>query len=630
MRKKRLTTLILIILLATGKDVFAEVGVGGTRSVFTLGAGSRAISLGGAFSAIGDDPSVIYYNPAGLKLNKYTGIMVNHIQLFSDFSGANYDFVGAVYPTLLSGAFGIGIMTTGTGGIRAFDEFSNELGEISYRESQGLLAYAFDIPFELLGKFTLGTSIKVLNQSIGDYSDTGTGMDVGVLYRLSYLKGFVLGCNIQDIVGAETKLVSISERVDRTMMFGVGYSYEFQNGSALIASAQVDMPERADNDLRFGIEYDLKNIISFRVGFDSEQITAGIGFSWQEYTADYGYFSRDEAGSSHPFSISVNLGESIERKREALAARRREEEEGYLKQVLSDRLKSHLQKAKSLRKNGELEKAYDEFKIALEYDPSDVEASRLISVLEDEIIKKQQQEIKSVEKQVLIKRHFKLGLKYYGNNEYLLSRGEWNSLLEIDPDNENAKGYIKKIEEKLSKQIDRHRKKAIDFEEAGKLAAALDEWNMIKALNPKHKEAEEGAQRLKDRLRAMSVKFDSARIKLTTIDLFEKALNNFSTGDYSKAEEQLGRVLKIQPDHKEALKLLDRARRRITPLKNEEKEQIRKLYIDGMKHFTQRKYKSAIEVWNKILKIDPDNESIKKNIEEAGKRLEIINSGEKD
>jgi cytochrome c-type biogenesis protein CcmH/NrfG len=131
-------------------------------------------------------------------------------------------------------------------------------------------------------------------------------------------------------------------------------------------------------------------------------------------------------------------------------------------------------------------------------------------------------------------------------------------------------------------------------------------------------------------LQALSVNFDSAKIKLTTIDLFEKALNNFSKGDYSKAAEQLERVLEIQPDHKEARKLLDRARRRLTPLKKKEKEQIRKLYIDGMKYFTQRKYSSAIEVWNKILKIDPDNESIKKNIEEAEKRLEIINSGEKD
>ncbi len=608
----------------------AEVGTGGTRSVFTLGAGSRAISLGGAFAAVGDDPSVIYYNPAGLKSNKSTGIMANHIQLFSDFSGSTYDFVGAVYPTLSAGAFGIGIMTTGTDGIREFDRYSRELGEISYRESQGILAYAFDLPYELFGRFTFGTSLKLLNQSIGDYSDTGAGMDLGLLYRFSYMRGFVIGCNIQDIMGAETKLVSISEKVDRTMMFGAGYTYEFKDGSSLMAAAQMDIPERADNDIRFGIEYNLKDVASFRVGFDSEQITAGIGFSWQGYTADYGYFSREEAGSSHPVSISINVGESVDRRREKAEERRKAEEQEYLKKVIDRRFKNHLEKAKSLRKKGELAKAYDEFKIVLEYDPSNGEASRMLAELEDELIRQQQKEIESAEKQVLIERHFKLGLRYYRNNEYLLSKEEWNSLLEIDPDNKEALEYIGRIEEKLSSQIAQHRERAIEYENSGKFAEAMDEWNIIKTLDPENKEAEKGSERLKSKLKAVSINLDSTRMKLKAIDIFEKALNDFSMGNYHEAAEKLKRVLEINPDHREAGKLLDRTRRRLVPLAKKEKDQIRKLYIRGMEYFTQREYRSAIEVWNKILKIDPENESIKKNIKEAQDRIEMINSGKND
>ena len=66
----------------------AQDGSGGTRSVFSIGAGSRAIALGGAFSAIGDDASVLYYNPAALRLCRYPGVVLNHIQLFSGFSDA--------------------------------------------------------------------------------------------------------------------------------------------------------------------------------------------------------------------------------------------------------------------------------------------------------------------------------------------------------------------------------------------------------------------------------------------------------------------------------------------------------------------------------------------------------------
>ncbi len=114
--KKLITALSIAgVLIAPGVSA-AQEGTGGTRSVFSIGAGSRAIAMGGAFSAIGDDASVLYYNPAALRLCRYPGAVANHIQLFSGFSDATYDFVGVVYPTISAGSIGLGVMTAGTGG----------------------------------------------------------------------------------------------------------------------------------------------------------------------------------------------------------------------------------------------------------------------------------------------------------------------------------------------------------------------------------------------------------------------------------------------------------------------------------------------------------------------------------
>jgi cytochrome c-type biogenesis protein CcmH/NrfG len=41
-----------------------------------------------------------------------------------------------------------------------------------------------------------------------------------------------------------------------------------------------------------------------------------------------------------------------------------------------------------------------------------------------------------------------------------------------------------------------------------------------------------------------------------------------------------------------------------------------------MKSFTKNDYAKAVEEWRKILDIDPDNESVMKNIEEAQRRLQ--------
>jgi len=626
---KLITSLILISLLICGKGMAAE-GAGGTRSVFILGAGSRAISMGGAFSAIGDDPSSLYYNPAGLRLNRYRAAMVNHIQLFSGFSDASYDFAGLVYPTMSAGSVGLGIMTTGTGGIREFNQFSVETGEISYRESQGILGYACNLPFDFIGTVTLGTSIKVLNQRIGDYSDNGAGMDLGVIYRQPYLKGMIVGCNVQDLIGAETKLRSRIDKLDRTLMVGIGYTHDFGSSAVVTAAAQIDMPERADNDIRLGLECIIKNTISIRVGYDSEQLTAGIGFSWRDYSADYGYFSREEAGSSHPVSLSMRFGESMEEKRRAIRERRRREEEEYFRKTVASRAEENMQEADSLMNVGNLDEAYDKLKLVLEYDPSNKEASEKISGLEKRILQNQQSRLQSAEKQALVDYHFKAGLNFYRNNEYIQSRQEWNSLLELDPDNEQARNYLEKIDEKLEERIESYRRKAQEHEENGMLAEALDLWNMIRILDPEDSEAAREYDRVKQELRNLSEDFDSSRRKLEIIDIFNSALNSFSAGEYSRTVDLLNRILEMDPDHTEALKLMQRARRRLTPLNDQEKKQIRDLYVEGMKFFNQKKFKSAIEIWEKILEIDPDNESVRQNIEEARRRLETIDQRESD
>jgi len=61
--------------------------------------------------------------------------------------------------------------------------------------------------------------------------------------------------------------------------------------------------------------------------------------------------------------------------------------------------------------------------------------------------------------------------------------------------------------------------------------------------------------------------------------------------------------------------------RRLTPLTDEQKEEIKQLWIAGMKHNTQGNYTAAIEEWSKILLLDPDNEGVQKSIEEAKRRL---------
>jgi len=619
---------MLVILSVLGAAAEAQEGTGGTRSIFRIGAGSRAISMGGAFSAIGDDPSAIYYNPAALRLNSYPAVLLNHIPLFSSWSDASYEFAGLVYPTLSAGSFGVGVMTVGTGGIRGFDASSRETDEITYRESQFLLGYAFTVPWRYAGEVVAGSSVKLLMQRVGEYSDTGAGLDIGFLYRPPRVRGLVVGCNLQDIVGAETKLVSVSEKVDRTIMVGAGYTHLFANGSALTIAVQMDAPARSDAEMRFGAEYTVKRFLSVRAGFDAEKITAGIGIGWRSYGVDYGYFSREEAGSSHPISLSARLGPSLADRTRVRDERRLREQEERIRQIFMNRISGHISAAAKYRSEGSLAKALDELKAALEYDPTNTAASDTLAVVERDILRQEEARNQTAEKAALINQHFRLGLERYRGDDYVLARAEWRSVLDLDPENAQAREYLATTEAKLKGQADGHRARAMELERAGQLAGALGEWNLVRTLDPESVEARDAAERINRRLDEMSRDYTATSRRLRVMELFDSAMKSFQEGAYPEAARELRELLGIQGDHAEARALLRRAERRMRPLSDTEKEQVRALYVEGMKYFTQGDYPRAIEQWKKILDIDPDNESVMKNVEEAQKRLENAGSPE--
>ena len=147
-------------------------------------------------------------------------------------------------------------------------------------------------------------------------------------------------------------------------------------------------------------------------------------------------------------------------------------------------------------------------------------------------------------------------------------------------------------------------------------------------IDPDNTEAPAAIERIKGRYESMSRDYREANRKLETIDLYERAVNAFGEGRYDAAISLSRQVLQRDPGHEEAKSLINRAERRMKPLSDEEKEQIREIYIEGMKHFTNKEYVKAMDAWWKILDIDPDNESVRKSIEEAKQRLKKLGSPE--
>ena len=82
------TALILTLALGLSALICAAGDYGTPGEFLNWGAGARAMGLGKAFTGLADDPSAIYYNPAGLALQNPLQITLQHVILFYESNDA--------------------------------------------------------------------------------------------------------------------------------------------------------------------------------------------------------------------------------------------------------------------------------------------------------------------------------------------------------------------------------------------------------------------------------------------------------------------------------------------------------------------------------------------------------------
>jgi cytochrome c-type biogenesis protein CcmH/NrfG len=611
-------------ILWAAPPALAGDGDGGTQSVFSLGAGSRGISLGRAFSALADDASAIYWNPAALRnvQTKQLGFM--YMPLYGDFTEATYMTFGLVYPTLNAGAFGLGFMRVSSTFDR-YDEFSRPLGEGEYSESQLMIGYAFERTSKwIAGRIATGASFKIVNQKVDPFSSTAPGVDLGFRYIPDFAKSLAVAVNFQDLVGADHKLDAESDRTARTIMTGLGYTKPFANGSALRLMLQYDLPEFADGKLRAGAEYAFSKYVALRVGMDDSDISFGLGVTASAFGLDYAMLSRDTAGSSHPVTFTASYGSTLDEQRQAAAAQRAREDSLVIRRAFNSRVKEHRDRAIAYETQGNLAGAVDEWKIVLDLSPGDPDATARLSAVTVKLVDEQERAARDMQKQREISARFAEGLRLYQENDYAGSREAWRSILAADSTHAEAREYLARTQAEIDKQIAAHSRRAGQLEQSNRFTEATSEWNNVEALDPGNRQAKAAVERIRRKIEEQSQNLEQASRKLEIVNLYDTALQAFNQGRYDEAVADLDRLIALEPGHEEAKNLRAMAKRKTTPLTKQEEDEIRRLFLRGMQHFAKDEYQKAIEQWQRILEIDPTNESVKRNIEEAKERLKQL------
>jgi hypothetical protein len=297
----RIKLKILLLLLNVSFLLNAQSGSGGEAGAFMKnGFGARAAAMGNAFSAVSDDASALFWNPAGLvDINKIE-IMGMYSNLFQDVNDIYYGNFALTIPTN-SGVIGFGVVLLEVSDIPYVSDLSGPNGD-SFSDKE--LALLFSFSKRIFDELNAGITLKYLNHSIADYSAGGFGLDLGFQFYLA--KSLSLGIMLQDLLGARMKLNNTEDIYPLKLKIGLAYRII----ANLLLLSEMRYIDDSSVTFKFGGEYSLfKDILFVRGGYNTllESWSAGLGISYWEIKIDYSYNSHNELGGINKFGISVHL-----------------------------------------------------------------------------------------------------------------------------------------------------------------------------------------------------------------------------------------------------------------------------------------------------------------------------------
>jgi len=329
--------------LALGQNSLETTGIdvsktGTTVAAFLeIGAGARAQAMGGAFTAVANDATAMYWNPAGISR---LGRLEANFTYANWFLDTQYAYTGLVAPIGNSMAVGLNVTHFGFGEqvVRTIDR-PEGTGEV-YDANDLALALAFGM--NLTDRFSFGVNAKYIHQSIWHESASGFALDMGALYDTP-LNGLKLGFAIQNF-GTDMKLagrdirraydpdptnygndaINVLYEMDSFSLplkfsFGAAYQINLSARHSLLLATDLLHPGNNTESINVGMEYSAYRILELRAGYEAFQekdsisglsLGAGIKYNIQRsmmFCFDYGWVDWGILSSVHRFSVGLKF-----------------------------------------------------------------------------------------------------------------------------------------------------------------------------------------------------------------------------------------------------------------------------------------------------------------------------------
>lgn len=296
--------------IAGSAEIFEKVGTFDGQFL-KIGIGARAAAMGGAFVAVADDASALYWNAAGIARidADKSELQFNHAIWPADLKFTQVGYV--FHMKRIPGAIGVSVRSLymdpmvettayqpdpniGTG--RTFDA--------------GFMAAGLTYARSFTDKFSAGITGNFVHEGLAELSQNTYAFDLGTLYDVGTM-GMRIGMAITNM-GTDVQFIERRGRLPSIFRVGTSAMLLQRGQQHLMGSFEFSHPPDNSERLNFGAEYAFSNYIFLRggynVNYDAEGAAGGVGFRFPVSFAgtadfDYAYTDMKALGAAHRFSL---------------------------------------------------------------------------------------------------------------------------------------------------------------------------------------------------------------------------------------------------------------------------------------------------------------------------------------
>ncbi|MFI5252128.1 MAG: PorV/PorQ family protein [Bacteroidota bacterium] len=335
---KHIWTVMVVVIFLVVQPGYSQLlpNLGGQRvgisayQFLKINVGARASALGESFVALANDASCLYWNPAGMTQFSQTEFMVAHTIYVLDIK---HEYLAGVYHPDENNAVGLSVIALTMPDMEVTTE-AQPFGTGRYF-SYGDFALGLSYGRRMTDQFSFGTTIRLIDETLGDVKMNGITVDFGTYYwtGIGSTRFAIVIVNFgPDVAPSGTAKMYDGTAVTSFQSFApptefkLGFAwdpYMNEHQRTTLSLALVHPNDNVEN-FNFGVEYKWQEWLSLRgtirraigeqlLGADqtgSGDFTLGMGVgapvegSWLNF--DYAFTDFSLLGSIHRVSVLLS------------------------------------------------------------------------------------------------------------------------------------------------------------------------------------------------------------------------------------------------------------------------------------------------------------------------------------